>query len=298
MTKRRKKSYSTFIIICILAVIAFAEPYFNKGEESVTVSVNEPLLKVHFIDVKQGDSTLFEFPDGKVMLVDAGENEMGDTVVNYLLENNIDKIDYLVGTHPHSDHIGGLDDVIRNFEVGTLYMPDKVHDSKTFQEVIEIASAKGINAQIAKRGVTVTDEENLKIKFLSPVSENYESLNNYSSVVSVKYCNASFLVMGDAEYVVEKEILNDLEDCDVLRVGHHGSNSSSTANFLKKVMPEYVVISVGCGNAYGHPHKEVLNRLKRFDAEIYRTDSDGHIVATSDGFNISFETERNNENYN
>lgn len=293
MTKKRKKSLFTAVIICILAVVAFAEPYFNPPDEEILPTVaGDSLLKVHFIDVGQGDSTLFEFSDGKTMLIDAGENEMGGTVCDYIKERNIKKIDYLIGTHPHSDHIGGLDDVIENFEVGTLYMPDKLHTSKTFKEVFEAASEKSVEAKISKKGVVVTEGDGLRIEFLSPVSGSYDELNNYSSVVSVKFDEVSFLITGDAEYVVENEIRENLSQHDVLKVGHHGSNTSSTANFLKKVMPKYAVISVGEGNSYGHPHKEVLGRLERFGAEIFRTDISGSIVATSDGKNISFETER------
>ncbi len=293
MARKRKKSLVTVLIICFLAVVALSEPYFNKSRETVeTLDTDNIRLKVHFIDVGQGDSTLFEFSDGRTLLIDAGENEMGDVVCEYLQKQNIEKIDYLVGTHPHSDHIGGLDNVIESFNVGVLYLPDKPHDTKTFKEVIEAAEERNVEARIAKKGVKVIDEEDLTIKFLSPVSESYEELNNYSTVMSVEFDEVSFLVTGDAEYVVEKEIMGDLFPHDVLKVSHHGSNTSSTANFLKKVSPKYAVVSVGEGNMYGHPHNQVLNRLERFGAEIYRTDINGSITLISDGKNISFETER------
>lgn len=247
-------------------------------------------LLVHFIDVGQGDSTFIELPNGETMLIDAGENNKGDIVCDYIKAQGKTKIDYLIGTHPHSDHIGGLDTVMTYFDIGTLYLPDKAHTTKTFTDVVNVATEKNVPTKKAEKGVLILQNEDLNISILSPVSRQYEELNDYSAVISLVYGDTSFLFMGDAEYTVENQLKSTISHHDVLKVGHHGSNSSSTANFLEKVRPAYAVISCGVNNDYGHPHEQVLKRFSRFESQMFRTDLDGSIVATSDGTNISFET--------
>lgn len=295
MKRKKKLSFGgVLILILVAAALFFApdSPVDIAETETNSFQTADGVLEVHYIDVGQGDSTFIQLPNGESVLIDAGEEAFGEAVCQYIRAQGEDTIDYLIGTHPHSDHIGGLDDVIEEFSVGTLYLPDKSHTTKAFSNMIRAAKEKSIQTLQAKAGVVMLEAENLELTFLSPVSKSYEELNDYSTVVSLVYNENSFLFMGDATYTVEKQLYDTISHYDVLKVGHHGSNTSSTANFLEKVTPDYAIISCGRDNDYGHPHKQVVNRLERFGSLMYRTDLQGHIVATADGAQITFETER------
>lgn len=242
-------------------------------------------LRVHFLDVGQADSILLQFPGGRSMLVDAGNNEDGPFVVAYLKQQGVSKIDYLVGTHPHEDHIGGLDDVIRSFAVGQVFMPRVTASTKTFEEVLQAVKEKGLKISTARAGVTLFDQGDLKVDFVAPNGADYEDLNNWSAVTRIRYGDTAFLLTGDAGARSEKEMLASGANlrADVLKVGHHGSSSSTTPAFLRAVAPKYAVISVGAGNDYGHPHQETLARLKDAGVQVFRTDLDGTVVFVSDG---------------
>ncbi|RXI44231.1 hypothetical protein DP145_11115 [Clostridium tetani] len=245
-------------------------------------------LKVHYIDVGQGDSILIQ-QDGHNMLIDAGPNSAETTVANYLKSQGITKLDYIVGTHPHEDHIGGLDKVIDSFEVGRVIMPKATHNTKAFKDVVNSINNKGIKITTPKVGDSY-ELGNARWQILAPVNASYGNLNNYSIVTKLQFGNNSFIFTGDAESLSEGEILQKQLDIssDVLKVGHHGSKTSTTKNFLNKVSPKYAVITVGKGNSYKHPNQEVLNRLKAKNIKVYRTDENGTIVATSDGTSIRF----------
>lgn len=247
-------------------------------------------LKVHYIDVGQGDSILIQ-QDGHNMLIDAGTNAAETIVVNYLKSNGITKLDYVIGTHPHEDHIGGLDKVIDTFEVGQVFMPKVTHTSQTFKSVVTSIKNKGLKITTPKVGDSY-GLGNATWQILAPVSASYDNLNNYSIVTKLKFGNNSFIFTGDAESLSEGEILKKQLDIssDVLKVGHHGSRTSTTQNFLNKVNPKYAVISCGKGNKYGHPTQETLNKLKNKSIQTYRTDECGNVIATSDGNNIAFNT--------
>ena len=247
-------------------------------------------LQVHFIDVGQGDSILIKMPNEEVMLIDAGKNGEGDDVVNYLRSQGIDTIDYLVGTHPHADHIGGLDDVIKSFKIGSIYMPRKTHTTKTYQEVLLAIQDKGMKINPTEAGKIIVEDDNLKAKILSPITEDYEELNDWSAVIKLTYGNNSFLFTGDIEETVEDQLLSSEFNLatDVLKVSHHGSYSSTTYDFLEAAKPKYGVISVGEGNRYGHPSSRAIKRLKNSNVKLFRTDQQGTIIATSDGDKISF----------
>lgn len=242
-------------------------------------------LAVHFIDVGQGDSMLLQLPNNQTMLVDAGPNEAGSTVVSYLQQQGVKKIDYLVATHPHADHIGGMDTVIQAFEIGKVYMPRVTTTTESFESVLRSLQAKGLKITPAKAGLTVLDQNSLKIDFLAPCGSGYEDLNNWSAVLKVQYGNNFFLLTGDAQSESEQEMLASGANlkADVLKVGHHGSHSSTTPTFLKAVSPKNAVISVGAGNDYGHPHQETLAKLAAAGIKVYRTDRDGTVIFVSDG---------------
>ena len=295
MRRNKRLSFgSVLVLICIVAAFFFApeSPVDTNRSETVVSQTGEGILKVHYIDVGQGDSTFIQLPNGESVLIDAGEQAFSDTVCSYIRAQGEDTIDYLIGTHPHSDHIGGMEAVIEEFSVGTLYLPNKSHTTKVFHNMVRAAKEKSVPTVQAKAGALMQKTDDLELTFLSPVSETYEEINDYSAVVSLIYKESAFLFMADATYTVEKQLEKTISHYDVLKVGHHGSNTSSTANFLKQVTPEYAIISCGANNDYGHPHTQVLNRLERFNSIIYRTDLAGHIIATADGKQITWETER------
>jgi len=261
----------------------------NGSDNSPVNSKNN--LKVHFIDVGQADSILVQMPDNKSMLIDAGNNDDGELVVSYIKSLGINRIDILVGTHPHEDHIGGMDTVIKSLDIGKVYMPKVSHNTKTFEDVLLAVKSKGLKVSTAQAGVILDAGSSVKAEMLAPNGTGYESLNNYSAVIKVTFGNTSFLLTGDAETESENEMLKkgyDLKST-VLKVGHHGSTTSTSSEFLKAVSPLYAVISSGAGNDYGHPHKETLSRLSKANIKIYRTDESGTIVATSDGSTVSFD---------
>lgn len=294
--KSMKSIMSLIIFSSLLALPACsASGSAEKGEflpeaQNNTVYAlvgDEGELRVSFIDVGQGDSEFIELPNGDTLLIDAGTNETGADVVNYIESLGYSSIDYVVGTHPHEDHIGGLDDVIRTFDVESVYMPKVTADTKTFEDVLDAVAEKGLSINTAKAGVSIVDGEDLSVKMLAPVLDEYDNTNDYSAVIKVVYGDTSFLFTGDAEEYAEDLITGDV-DSDVLKVGHHGSSTSTGEAFLERVSPSYAVISCGLGNSYGHPHAETIEKLGGIP--VFRTDEMGTIVATSDGSEISFRT--------
>ena len=267
----------------------------TSGEKSVTASVPEKVgqtingkLKVHYIDVGQADSILVQ-QGSQNMLIDAGNNADANTVVAYLKQQGVSKIDYLIMTHPHEDHIGGADAVINTFNIGTVYMPKVTSTTQTFKDVVTAMNNKNLKATVPIPGSTFRLGDAV-CTILAPNSNSYKDLNNYSIVLRLVFGSNKFIFEGDAEDISEKEILNNGYDisADVIKIGHHGSNSSSTQSYINKVNPKYAVISIGKGNTYGHPHQETMAILKGMEIPVYRTDENGTIVATSDSKNISF----------
>jgi beta-lactamase superfamily II metal-dependent hydrolase len=254
--------------------------------------VDSGALRVHFLDVGQGDCILVQLPNGRNMLVDAGKNDSADTILKYLKTQKVARLDYLIGTHPHEDHIGALDTVIQSLPVGEILLPKATTNTRTYQNLLEAIAGKGLQVTTAKAGVTLLEEEGLSVKLLAPVGSSYEELNNYSAVVKITYREISFLLAGDAQAESEEEMLKRGVDvrADVLKVGHHGSNTSTSSAFLGAVKPKYAVISLGAGNEYHHPHPTTLSKLKKAGVEVLRTDEKGTIVFTSDGKGFKVET--------
>jgi len=241
-------------------------------------------LLVHFIDVGQADSILIQLPNGKNMLIDGGEAKNANTILQYLSSHDIKSIDYLIASHPHADHIGGLPAIINAIDVQSVYMPRVVHTTQTYENLLISIQNKGLQIDEAKTGVSIVSLPELDISIIAPARDDYRDHNDHSAVIKLIYGETSFLFMGDAESTSESHITGDIS-ADVLKVGHHGSRTSTTAAFLNRVAPSYAVISVGV-NSYGHPTDEVLSRLNDADVEVYRTDMVGTITFTSDGENI------------
>ncbi len=247
---------------------------------------NDEELLVHFIDVGEADCSYIELPDGKTLLIDAGEVENGEQVAKYIKDRGAKKIDFLIGTHPHADHIGGLAHIIENFDIGKIYMPKVQQNSRVFENTILAVKDKNKTIISPKAGDVIYEKDDLKITVLSPQKSEYDSLNNYSIILKIVYKNNAFLFTGDAENEVLRDIKSDVS-ADVLKVAHHGSFSSGDEGFMERVDPSYAVIPVGKDNQYGHPHWEILALLDDMDVQVYRTDEDGTVVVSSDGNKIN-----------
>ena len=249
-------------------------------------------MRVHYIDVKQGDSTFIEFPNDKTMLIDAGKKEQGSNVVNYIKNLGYNKIDYVVGTHPDADHIGGLATVIESFAIGSIYMPKKSSTTQTYLNLLKVIKNKGLTIHTAISGVNIISLDNLKVDIISPTKE-YETSNESSAVIKIVYKKRKFLFMADATTDNEADIKADVES-DVVKVGHHGSDSSSKEEFVQKTKAKYAVISVG-ENSYHHPYDIIVKRWENIGAEVLRTDKLGSIVISTDGNNLNINNNVDND---
>lgn len=247
-------------------------------------------LKVHFINVGQADAILIQ-QGSHNMMIDGGNNEDEKTLKNYITNLGISEFEYVVGTHVHEDHIGSLDYIISAFNVGNVYFPKQTATTKTYKDFIKAVQNKNLSLTVPKVGESFMLGD-AKCTIIAPNGTKYDDANNYSIVIKLEYGDNSFLFCGDAEDISEKEMLSNGLDlkADVLKVGHHGSASSSTKKFLSTVNPKFGVISVGVDNDYNHPSINTMNKFKDMGIGIYRTDENGTIVATSDGHNITFNT--------
>lgn len=243
------------------------------GNDCISKIPEDEYLRVYCLDVGQGDSILI-VNEGKTMLIDASTNEMGSTVVKYFDQLGISKIDYLIGTHPHEDHIGGLDNVIKNFDIGTIYMPKVAATTKTYEDVIDAIADKNLKVTTPKIGDTFNvGNANCEVMY---VGNNTEDYNECSIVIKMNFNDVSYLFTGDADENVEKS--REWPEVDILKVGHHGSSTSSTSKFLNQIKPKVALISAGEGNKYGHPTQSALNRLNNIGAKVYRTDENETIL--------------------
>ena len=273
---------------------------WDQASQTITIFSAPPsgtpppstLVKVHFIDVGQADSIYIQLPDNNDILIDAGNKSDGSTVVNYLKSQNVDDIELLIATHPHEDHIGGLPDVFNAFQIEKVVDSGKSATSKIYGTYEAAVKSEGCyyeqdNYQSYTLGNTV-----LKIY---TGSETWADVNDYSVICRLDTGDIEFLFMGDAEVPVEAALKGDIS-AEILKVGHHGSKSSTGSEFLSRVNPEVAVISVGTGNTYGHPSAETLSELQSADIKVYRTDLNGNIIVTTDGKTYTVTTQKNTSN--
>lgn len=283
MNRNRKiRRISIIITIFCLTVIFFR--FQEKWETKKVLQDASGELKVHFMDTGQSESILIQ-SGGKNMLIDGGTNATGGKVVEYLRKEGITYLDYVVGTHGHEDHIGGIDAVLYNFEVGELFLPKQTYGTHTYRDIRETAQAKQIPITVPK-WKEVRTLGKVKMMFLAPnPNKIYEDVNDSSLILRISNGKHSFLFCGDISKTLEKELSEKdvYLKSDVLKLNHHGSSDTNSMKFLKAVSPEYAVVCCAEGNPFGHPHKSVLKRVKKRKIKLFRTDEQGTIILTSDG---------------
>lgn len=305
--KKSKKQGGTkkaliYLLLVFLIFITIAEGmgydpvgWVRNKFSGISVHTDDELT-VSFIDVGQGDC-IFISSGKENMLIDCGESSQSDTVIAYLNDLGVKRLDYVVGTHPHSDHMGGMAAIIQTYDIGEVIMPhlddSDIPTTRYFEKFLDACSEKSLYITEAELGRTIALGD-AEAEFIAPNSEKYNGANNYSIGIILTHGSNDFLFTGDAEKHAEKEMLESgrLEHVRVYKAGHHGSDTSSSEDFLAAVSPEYAVIMCGAGNSYGHPHDEVVERLEEYVKQIYRTDLNGTIVFESDGINLRIRTER------
>lgn len=303
--KKLKKiiRFLSVVIVIMFSIYYFLEEngYLNKTSyayldtKEVALYDNSATLKIYYFDVGQADSTLIIDKD-KTMLIDAGNNSDGLKIVNYIKSLGVTKLDYVVATHAHEDHIGGIDDIIDNFDIGIFYMPDAITTTTTFEDVLDVLERNKLKFSTPNIGdeFKLTDAS-FKVLY---TGNDTTDLNNTSIVLKMTYGKYKYLFMGDATSKVEKILLNNETDldADILKVGHHGSSYSTTDDFLNKVNPSYAIISCEKDNKYNHPSKEVITKLEKKNVTFYRTDLVGTILLTSDEEVINITTLKTDTN--
>lgn len=293
--KKLNKLIKIIIGLVILIVVTIQGNLFDNVSNA-TASINDSTksdkidakvkenFSVSFIDVGQADSVLIRNGNYN-MLIDAGNNEDGEKLVNYFKSLGIEEFTYVFATHPHEDHIGGMDDIINNFKIDNYYMSNKLSTTKTFTDVLDALDGRNLKYTVPNKGDTLKlGDANIKVIY---PGDDKSNINDSSIVLKMTYGKNSFLLTGDATSNVERKIYNEDIKSDVLKVAHHGSSYSSTDVFLDRVKPYYAVISVGKNNIYNHPSNKTLEKLNKRNIKVYRTDLDGTIVFISDGDNLS-----------
>lgn len=298
MKKKHKKILSTIIAILIILFYNYytkdIEPSNANKETTPVINTVTSDLQIYYFDVGQADSILILNNDTS-MLIDAGNNADGPLLVDYIKNRlKINKIDIVVGTHPHEDHIGGIDDIINNFDIGDVYLPEVITTTKTFEDMITAIENKDLAISVPEIGEKFKlGEADFEIIY---TGTDDKDLNATSIIINMLYGEKSYLFTGDTTEEVEATILNKNIDIDVLKVAHHGSRYSSSYEFLNIATPAYAIVSVGEENSYEHPHIEAINRIKKHTNNIYMTKDVGTIHLTSDGKNIDIEYLNTNTN--
>ena len=287
-----KTAYLRTLTIVLVIIVCAAVYFFSPPAEEAAApapAASAEMLQVLVIDVGQGDSILLSLESGETMLIDAGTKQSASAVLAALESHGTEKIDILIATHPHADHIGGMSDVIAQYDIGRIYLPDMPGTSKTYQNLINLIDERGIEVVEAYAGLEFAFGPAL-CTIVSPQKDANKDANNESVVIFLDYGDTDFLFTGDMETFAEDAVLEAGYDIDahVLKVAHHGSRSSSSEAFLRAVSPEYAVISCGEGNKYGHPHKEILQLLEYFGIITFRTDLSGDILFIADGEQLEY----------
>lgn len=325
MAKRRRKKkgglFGTVLVLVIAAgvflwqqedyrqmALSWLDDTFHETTKDSSQSLSdgnavqnvEGEAKIWYLDVGQADSMLLQLPNGnewEYVLIDAGTGQTEEALVSWLQEQGVTDITAVIATHPHEDHIGGMDAVLEAIPVESLYMPE-VKESLTpttrcYEQMLDAAEAQQVQAVKGQSRVTVYEEDGVKLELVGPEPQKeYDDLNEYSLVAKLTVGGKSFLFTGDSSEQAEADMIEAGEDlkADVLKIGHHGSSTATTKAFLQAVNPQVAVISCGKDNSYGHPHEETMQRLQEKAMTIYRTDEDGTILATCDGTSIEWQT--------
>ncbi|EMU53946.1 ComEC/Rec2 family competence protein [Clostridium butyricum] len=286
--KIKKRHFKHLIIFTLLLLLCFFSSLLTKKFNSFKVNPN--LMYVHYINVDQGDAILIQV-NNKNLLIDSGPKSHKKQLVKFLNDLNISKLDYVIATHPHEDHIGNMNTVLNSYKVQSFYAPKVYSYTKSFEQMIDSLKSNNLKINPIKRGCnTINLGFQTNVEVFSPINDTYDNENNYSPVIKISFGNNSFLFTGDAEKEIEDKLilLNDDLKADILKVSHHGSSSSTSDSFLNRVSPKYAVISVGKNNIYDHPNDTIISKLNTYNIDILRTDIQNNITLISDGTNISY----------
>ena len=281
MSKYLFKRYKYLLVLALFCVtLILLIPKYNN-------IINDE-LKIHYINVGQGDGILIQYNESNI-LIDGGPIDSSNMLIDYLTKNNVKKLDYIIATHPHDDHIGSLPYVLNYIKVDNFLAPKITSNTPTFVNLTKKLKYNNLKIIPISAPKTITLDENLTLNFISPKEISYDNINNYSPVIKIQYGDTSFLFTGDAEKEVENEILLDSNNnirSDVIKIGHHGSSTSSSKSFIEKVNPSIAIISVGADNKFNHPNKSTIDCLTKNNIKIYQTNKENTIILSSDGHKI------------
>ncbi|AXH52807.1 ComEC/Rec2 family competence protein [Clostridium perfringens] len=283
---KKKKIISSIIGIIVVLLAG----YFGIDLTQDSKVPKDSELMISYMDVGQGDAAYIKV-NGNDILIDAGPRSNSKELLEQLKAKNIDDFELVIATHPHEDHIGGMVDVFKEYEVKAFYSPKITHTTKTYENLVKAVKDEGLKTKELKGGTVIDLGEGAKFEVFTPQKSEYEELNDYSPIMKLSFGDTSYLFTGDAEKLAEEEALAKYKtslDSDVIKFGHHGSSSSSSNAFIEAVSPKYGIISCAKDNKYGHPHRETLDIIKKYNIKTFRTDTDGEIILTSDGKSINF----------
>lgn len=283
---KKKKIISSIIGIIVVLLAG----YFGIDLTQDSKVPKDSELMISYMDVGQGDAAYIKV-NGNDILIDAGPRSNSKELLEQLKAKNIDDFELVIATHPHEDHIGGMVDVFKEYEVKAFYSPKITHTTKTYENLVKAVKDEGLKTKELKGGMVIDLGEGAKFEVFTPQKSEYEELNDYSPIMKLSFGDTSYLFTGDAEKLAEEEALAKYKtslDSDVIKFGHHGSSSSSSNTFIEAVSPKYGIISCAKDNKYGHPHRETLDIIKKYNIKTFRTDTDGEIILTSDGKSINF----------
>ncbi|MGU8749845.1 ComEC/Rec2 family competence protein [Clostridium perfringens] len=283
---KKKKIISSIIGIIVVLLAG----YFGIDLTQDSKVPKDSKLMISYMDVGQGDAAYIKV-NGNDILIDAGPRSNSKELLEQLKAKNIDDFELVIATHPHEDHIGGMVDVFKEYEVKAFYSPKITHTTKTYENLVKAVKDEGLKTKELKGGMVIDLGEGAKFEVFTPQKSEYEELNDYSPIMKLSFGDTSYLFTGDAEKLAEEEALAKYKtslDSDVIKFGHHGSSSSSSNAFIEAISPKYGIISCAKDNKYGHPHRETLDIIKKYNIKTFRTDTDGEIILTSDGKSINF----------